>query len=113
ELEQALRLNPGYTTALYNLGLTEYLGTSHGRTLDAARTHLERVLDLDPEYMSAHYVLGLVDLLEYDWENAEGRFYKVQTKWPEDLHTLVHLGKCQLENRRAHEAVLTLSKRPP
>ena len=107
ELEKALVLAPGYTTARYNLGLAQWLSR---KDLKGARANLRKIILDDEEHMSACYVLGTIELeLGHD-KDAESLFRKVLERSPEDFQALLHLGKTLVLDGRREEALVPLSK---
>jgi tetratricopeptide (TPR) repeat protein len=67
-LEQAIRIDPDYEEAYYNLGLS-YRGTEPSRAIDL----FEKAIEVDPEYASAHRELGWA-LSRLEGKDAEAEY---------------------------------------
>ena len=67
---EALRLNPGYYKAHYNLGNVLY----RQRRYEEAEAHFAEALRLNPGYADAHYNLGIALQTKGSYEAAEGHY---------------------------------------
>ena len=108
-LSEAIRLDPNYADAHYNMSQVMF---RQGQ-FDAAVKHLSRAVQLKPDGAQAHYKLALVLAQQKQTAQALSYYSKAVTLKPEvDTSPLLHhlLATSHFEARRFHEAVLSEEK---
>jgi tetratricopeptide (TPR) repeat protein len=108
-LSQAIRIDPNYANAYYNLAEAMLLQAKP----DAAIKYLLEVLRIEPNDAQAHYKLALVWALQGRINQSLAYYSKAVSLRPGiDTSALLHhlLGGSYAEARRFHEALLSEEK---
>jgi serine/threonine-protein kinase len=89
QLEEALRVAPGFAAAHAWMGMCYYLLTAEDKQNNRVGLHQQagqfarKALELDPQESDAHVVLGLNDHLHnFDWRGAEDHFRRAIERAP-------------------------------
>jgi protein O-GlcNAc transferase len=98
--EQAIRLQPDFAEAHFNLGL---LWRDSGR-VDLAVSCLERTVALRPDVAVAQWELGRLYLDQQRWFDAEQVFELLSQSHPDNLDTIVNLAVAWQEQGRLDQA---------
>ena len=104
--QAALRDNPDYPEAHYNLG-TLYLKSEN---MAEAREHFQRALQLRPEYPDALNNLGLIAAEQGRWEEALHYFRESIRQKPNNGTAFLNLGNVFREQGRREEAMEALQQ---
>ncbi len=92
EYREALRYDPGFDTALYNLALFH-----HDRgDLPTARALYEKLLQLHPAYVAGHYNLGNLLYSQQQYAAAAAQFSEVLRYRPEAVDAWCNRGVAEL-----------------
>jgi len=88
EYDAALKIQPNFAEATYNLGVAHY----DLAETTAAQTAYERTLELDPEHPDALINLGVIAFNRKNLRQAEAYFTRAVTKNPWNVLAVTNLG---------------------
>jgi len=97
--EEAVKLNPNYEEALYNLALLE-----KEQNPERAVKLLERALEIDPYYAAAHHHVALLHQKSGDLTRAEHHLRRTLETDPEEYWTHLYLANCLAVQGKGDEA---------
>jgi tetratricopeptide (TPR) repeat protein len=97
--EEAIKLDPNYEEALYNLAIME-----RKQNPQRAVQLMERAIEIDPYYAHAHHDLGLLYHKLGDLERAEHHLRRTLETHPKAYWTHLHLANCLAGQERDDEA---------
>jgi tetratricopeptide (TPR) repeat protein len=97
----ALRINPGYMDARYNLGLSL---EAQGKLSEASQA-FAAALSLDPQDTDARFHLGLIEERQGKLAQAANTFADLIQRQPNDAELRQHLGLVLVRSQRFEEAL--------
>jgi tetratricopeptide (TPR) repeat protein len=97
--EEAIKLDPNYDEAMYNLAAI-YRRTNPSK----ARELLERAIQIDPDYMLAHFMLGRVCTRLKDLDRAEYHYRQCLQIDPAEYWCHLYLAGLLVAQKRIAEA---------
>jgi len=97
--EEAIKVDPNYEEALYNLAFME-----KERNPERAVKLLEKAIEIDPYYAAAHHHIGLLYHKSGDLERAEHHLRRTLENDPEEYWTHLYLANCLAGQGKDDEA---------
>lgn len=97
--EEAVKVNPDYEEALYNLAYME-----KKQNPERAIKLLERAIEIDPYYAAAHHHVALLYQKAGDLERAEHHLRRTLENDPEEYWTHLYLANCLAVQGKDDEA---------
>jgi len=97
--EEAVKVDPNYEEALYNLAIME-----EKQNPQRAVQLMERAIEIDPYYADAHQDLGVLYHRLGDLERAEHHLRRTLETHPKDYWTHLYLANCLAGQERDDEA---------